>query len=229
MIALLPEYDIAFAKCLALYNKEEAEVLVKKNKKNILTLYLAALIFMVVAVILEGPKTIVPFALILLGIYSLKYSTIEQKLKKDREAVTDALPELMDRVILLLSAGMYIEGILEKIAADYGSENFLFKKLSELLVKAGESNKSIIYELSEYSVRTGIRELIRFSNILENNFHKGSDLLDKLEAEGALLWSGRRKKAEERAKKAETKLSFPLMLLLLSLITITSAPMLMSI
>ena len=226
---LLPNEDLALAKCLTLYNKDQAGLLIKKNRKTVKTLYLLALGFMLPAVIFEGITALFLFALIIFGIYKARYSTIDQQIKRDKEAITQALPELMDRVVLLMSAGMYIEGILEKIAEDYGSENFLFIKISELEESAKERNKSIVYELSEYSVKTGIRELIRFANILENNFHKGSDLMDKLEVEGALLWSDRRKKAEERAKKAETKLSFPLMLLLLSLITITSAPMMMSI
>lgn len=229
MIEFFPNKDVSSAKCSVLYNLEETDILEKKNGKNIKVLYLLSLVLMIPAVVLEGPEAILLFGMVFLGIYKFRYFIIERQIKKDKEAIVSALPELMDRVILLLSAGMYIEGIMEKIAKDGGNENILFGKITELLTKSKESNKSIIYELSEYSVRTGIRELIRFANILENNFHKGSDLVDKLEAEGALLWSGRRKIAEEHAKKAETKLSFPLMLLLLSLITITSAPMLMSI
>lgn len=226
---LLPDYQVALAKCSDLYTVDEAEVLIEKNMKNVKLLYLAALVFLVPTLVLEGLLALILFLAIVFAIYQSRYSAIDQQMKRDRDGIVDALPDLMDRVVLLLSAGMYIEGILEKIGTDYGSESFLFEKLAQLLVKAKERNRSIIYELSEYSVKTGVRELIRFANILENNFHKGSDLMDKLELEGALLWTGRRKRAEERAKKAETKLSFPLMLLLLSLITITSAPMIMSI
>ncbi|MDI9494554.1 MAG: bacterial type II secretion system protein F domain protein, partial [Bacillota bacterium] len=62
----------------------------------------------------------------------------------------------------------------------------------------------------------------------EDNINKGSSLAEKLEAEGTLLWMDRKKRAEERARLAETKLSFPLMLLLLSLMIITTAPILLS-
>ncbi len=41
------------------------------------------------------------------------------------------------------------------------------------------------------------------------------------------MWIGRKKKAEEKGKLAETKLTFPLMILLLVLIMITVAPALL--
>ncbi len=229
MKTILPEQTVAVNKCAGLYNSEEMAALLKENRKNIILLYLADMVFALISLILDGFQAAMPFLLILLVIYKMRYASIENRIKKDRQGISDALPLLMDRVVLLLSAGMYIEGALEKIATDFAGDNFLFAKLSEMLVKSRQSNKSIIFELSDFSVNAGLRELIRFSNILENNFNMGSDLIEKLEAEGALLWNDRIKRTEEKARKAETKLSFPLMLLLISLITITSAPMLMSI
>ena len=120
---------------------------------------------------------------------------------------------------------MFIEAAIIKIAED----NTTFIGLEELIVKSTESNSSLIHELSLYAIKTGVREFIRFATIVENNYDKGDDLVEKLEGEGMLLWIGKKKRVEEKAKLAGTKLSLPLMLLLMALIMITSAPMLLSI
>ena len=61
-------------------------------------------------------------------------------------------------------------------------------------------------------------------NIITDNQFKGVDLSDKLESERDLLWEQRKKLAEERGRAAETKMAFPLAILLLVLILITAAP-----
>ena len=75
-----------------------------------------------------------------------------------------------------------------------------------------------------FAQSTGIRELIRFASIVTDNVDKGSSLAEKLEQEAHLLRSGQRKRAEELGRLADTKLSFPLMILLLILILIAVAP-----
>ena len=42
-----------------------------------------------------------------------------------------------------------------------------------------------------------------------------------------LLWFSRKKRAAEKGRLAETKLTFPLMLLLLALVMVTTAPALL--
>ena len=52
-------------------------------------------------------------------------------------------------------------------------------------------------------------------------------MTEKLESESDILWTQRKKIAEEKGRIAETKLTFPLALLLLVLILITAAPAIM--
>ena len=68
----------------------------------------------------------------------------------------------------------------------------------------------------------------RFASIISENINKGSELVEKLESEGDMLWLNRKKRIEERAKLADTKLTLPLVILLITLITITIAPALIS-
>jgi tight adherence protein C len=90
------------------------------------------------------------------------------------------------------------------------------------------TNGVLAYELRKYAELSGIREMLRFAAIVNDNIDKGSTLAEKLEAESSLLWYNRKKKAEELGRLADTKLVLPLLILLLLLIMITIAPALMA-
>jgi hypothetical protein len=86
------------------------------------------------------------------------------------------------------------------------------------------ANTSLIAEFSGLAARSGQREVLRFSAILSDNIDKGSALADKLMQEEGMLRMIRKKRAEERGKIAETKLTFPMALQLGAIIIITVAP-----
>ena len=72
-----------------------------------------------------------------------------------------------------------------------------------------------------------IRELSRMVNLIRENRCAGSDLLEKLAAEGEALWLARKKRAEEKGRAAETKLAIPMSVTLLALVAVTAAPAMM--
>ena len=74
-----------------------------------------------------------------------------------------------------------------------------------------------------------MKELVRISNIINDNVNKGVELTAKLQAESEMLWLNRKKSCEERGRLAETKLTLPLIIFLMVLIVITVAPALLEI
>ena len=72
-----------------------------------------------------------------------------------------------------------------------------------------------------------ITELSRLISIILESRERGTDLREKLRAEGEMLWEKRKKQAEELGKKADTKLAIPLGMMLISLLLVTAAPALM--
>ena len=69
-----------------------------------------------------------------------------------------------------------------------------------------------------------VKELSRVTGILLESRDKGIDIWDRLAQEGETLWENRRQRALEKIKLTESKMSFPLGLLLIALIIITAAP-----
>lgn len=173
-------------------------------------------------------------------VYMARYSQIDKELKVAAESVYRDLPDFIHKLVLLLNAGLVMNTALLKIAGDYerqqqeqgslgqeGGRRYFYEELREIKKRVYETKTPILYELKEFAQRTGIRELIRIVAIISDNEHKGNTLAEKLETEGELLWISRKKQAEEKGKLAETKLTFPLMLLLIILVAITIAPAMM--
>ena len=183
--------------------------------------------------------TIILYFVILLIIYMKRYDPINKEVKEAKNSITKELPELINKLVLLLNAGLVVSTAISKIVSDYESYygtdknrriregKYLYEELLDIQYKVNQSNVSLINELREFAQRSGVRDFVRLTAIISDNWNKGSTLAEKLETESVLLWNSRKKLAEERGRLAETKLTFPLMILLMVLIMVTIAPALM--
>ncbi|WP_324823845.1 immunoglobulin-like domain-containing protein [Sinanaerobacter sp. ZZT-01] len=169
--------------------------------------------------------------LLLFLIYKKRYYRMEREIQNYRESMKKEYPDFINKVVLLLNAGLVITSALERIALDAKEkkDHPLMEAIGEISDNVRESNASFSKELKLFARRSGIRELMRFAAIVCENLEKGSSLAEKLEAEGDLLWMTRKKQVEEEGRKVETKLILPLMILLLILVLITISPVLIEI
>jgi hypothetical protein len=176
------------------------------------------------------------FLITVLIAYMKRYDRINKEIREAEESIEKDLPEFINKLVLLLNAGLVVSAAFSKIAADYEmlyhsgnpekqrKRRYLYEELLGMEKRVERSNASLIRELKEFSRRCGVREMVRLTAVISDNWNKGSTLAEKLEGESELLWIGRKKRAEEKGRLAETKLTFPLMILLLVLIMITIAP-----
>ncbi len=177
------------------------------------------------------------FLLLILGFFLVwrsRFQLVRSDIRKEREEMAREFPDFLNRLVLLLSAGMVTQAALERISEDYRSQRGgKIKPLYEAILLMEDSilqtNAPLSQELIKLAKQSGLRELARFSSIVSDNLNKGSGLTDKLAAESELLWMNRKKKAQEQGRLAETKLTLPLMILLVILIVLTTAPALMDI
>lgn len=165
-------------------------------------------------------------------IYRERNSVVRKKAAIDRESVLSQLPGFINRLVLLLNAGMVINSAFEKaveegVAGCKDSSDFFYGNMNAIHVSMNKTNGSMGKELKDFARRSGVQELMRISNIINDNLSKGTELTHKLQSESELLWMGRKKRCEEMGKLAETKLTLPLLLFLLVLIVITIAPALL--
>lgn len=179
------------------------------------------------------------FLIAVMIVYLKRYGPIDKEIREAKESIVRDLPEFINKLVLLLNAGLVVSAAFTKITRDYEAfyhtgtpdkrrkKRYLYEVLLEMEKRVSRSNTSLIRELREFSQRCGVREMVRLTAVISDNWNKGSTLAEKLEGEGALLWTARKKCAEEKGRLAETKLTFPLMILLIILIMITIAPAMM--
>lgn len=182
----------------------------------------------------EKKREIEPIAAILmilplgmLFLYRDKQQKIMRARKKQIDEIRKGLPAFQDQLLLLLSSGLIFHDAFVRIAESFQKrlrKDALQKLIIEVVCVNRETGASLITVLDHHARELGVREFSRMVTIIVENQNKGVDLREKLESESAILWTQRKKLAEERGKAAETKLSFPLAILLMVLIVITASP-----
>jgi hypothetical protein len=165
-----------------------------------------------------------------LFLYRSRYSRIDKQIKAARRSMIKDFPEFIDKLLLMLTAGLVVSAAISRIAADYerrkgdGKPRRLYEELAAIRQRVENTNASLTVELNHMAARSGIRELMRFAAVVSDIIDKGSALSEKLKAEGELVWKLRKKDMEEAGRLAETKMILPMTLTLLVLILITMAP-----
>lgn len=181
----------------------------------------------------KKPKNFKPVSTLLLlpMILFFFYRNEKEKEAKQKtlkmESVKQSLPAFNNQMLLLLHSGMIFSDAFDTISEGYAvreKSGYFGEVIWNLYQRSRESEKSTVTLLEECAKQMGSREFSRFVSIVADNQYKGVNLTEKLEEESRLLWDQRKKLAEEKGRMTETKLSFPLAVLLLVLILITASP-----
>jgi hypothetical protein len=165
-----------------------------------------------------------------LFVYRNRYRGMDKAVAEMREGIKRDFPDFLAKLLLLLNAGLVVTAAVGKIADDYnerrrpGEEKVFFEELLGMEDRIRGANTSLTAEFAGLAARSGQREVMRFSAILADNIDKGSALAEKLMQEEGMLRAMRKKRAEEKGRLAETKLTFPMALQLGAIIIITVAP-----
>jgi len=178
------------------------------------------------------PLLIISALLAVAVIYCSRYTRIKKMEEYAKDSIIRELPEFINRLVLLLNAGLVLTSAFARITEGCeagGKEgiSYFYSQLNQIGRSMRETNGSMALELQEFAARSGVRELMRVSGIISDNIDKGAGLVEKLRIESELLWMTKKKIAEGKGRLSETKLTFPLVILLLVLIMITIAPALM--
>lgn len=183
------------------------------------------------------PKTntvaIVILIMLLTGVlYKERFSELRKQEEANRESVLRQLPGFINRIVLLLNAGMVLSSafgraVEESTKSSDTKDDYFYDNLRKIYVSMNSANGSMNKEFMLFAKRSGVKELMRVSNIINDNVSKGTALTHKLKSEGDMLWLARKKRCEELGRLAETKLTLPLVIFLVVLIVITIAPALL--
>lgn len=165
----------------------------------------------------------IPFAL---------YKELDRRIKRKKQSIVLELPELLNRMTLLLNAGETVQGALLKCAANrFGSTGATVADKSPLqkeiaLLVSGLHNREPFHLLMErLSKRCAVQEVTVFTTTVLMNYKRGGDsFVLALKGLSGEMWERRKALTRMLGEEASSKLIFPMLLIFLVVMTIVAAP-----
>jgi tight adherence protein C len=187
---------------------------------------LAGLVLTLIIGCVSYPDTaFIFFSLGLQGaIFYFADSELRDRVKKRRMQIRLEFPDFVNKLTLLINAGMNIPRALEKIARDKNSDSPFYRELNVVLVDMA-SGKSEIKALEEFSRRCRTPEIMKFVSVILQNIRKGSsELVPILRLLSVESWELRKNTAKRLGEEASTKLLFPMMIMFIAILIIVVTP-----
>ncbi|MBR6473115.1 MAG: type II secretion system F family protein [Firmicutes bacterium] len=168
------------------------------------------------------------------SVLSSEKSRIRKEKEKQREDIIKGLPSFINQLLLLMDTGLIITEAFRRIAREYErlppeQSSYFTSSVAEILENSEKSGENVLNGFYAFAGRSDVKELIRTANFLYENKNRGTEIWDRLSDLADDLWEERKHLCMERIKVSETRMSFPLGIMLISLLLMTSAPALMQI
>lgn len=167
-----------------------------------------------------------------LGIFPLAKERERQAEQKRFLQMQKDYPDIVQKLILFLRAGLSIRMAVEKLAKDYlvrkEEEQNVIRYAYEEIVKTWGEMEGGVYEKEAYERfgrRCGLAEYKALSVLLVQNLKKGNQsILELLEREAVCAGKERLRRARIQGEEASTKLLLPMILQLFVVLIILMVP-----
>lgn len=149
---------------------------------------------------------------------------LNNKIEERRTAIMIEFPEFINKLLLLVNAGMTISKAWEKIVEDNRKPTPLYEELNMSLaeIRAGKP-EAAAYE--DFARRCKVKEIIKFVSIIVLNLKKGgSEVVPALREQSDECWEMRKATARRLGEKASSKLMLPMAIMLVGIIMIVALP-----
>lgn len=160
-------------------------------------------------------------ALTAVALYQIKDYELHRQVLLKQEEMSACYPEIVNRLVLYIGAGMTVRNAWRKIALDFkknkGNEKRKGYIYQEMLFACyemdGGASEGEAYE--RFGRRCGLQQYVKLSTLLVQNLQKGnSTMLAQLKEEAETAFTERMNQARKKGEEAGTKLLMPMMLLL---------------
>lgn len=158
------------------------------------------------------------------GIFYFSDNELDQRIKKRRMIIRTDFPDFLNRLILLINAGMTISKAWEKVVMDNKKESILYEELRLVLtdIKGGMPEHRA-YE--NFAKRCRTPEVTRVVSVILQNLRKGSsDIVSLLRIYANDCWEMRKSTARKLGEEASTKMLLPMMLMFFAILLIVATP-----
>lgn len=220
-------YDrMLYSKLAELYGTREARHFIKIHLANKIVLILLCVEFILIVgtfAVLDGSFLIFACSLIISVLYFVDFE-LKKRINDRRRAIQVDFPDFLNRLILLVNAGMTISRAWEKAVSDSNRTSPLYDELRKVLAEI-RSGKPELRAYADFAKRCSTPEITRFVSVMIQNIRKGnSELVSILRVQSNDCWQMRKNLAKKLGEEASTKMIFPLMLMFTGILLIVITP-----
>lgn len=222
---------------LYINNRNEAVIreFWKRLIKNTLLGIAAGAVIIMYMVMCDRSNIMLYVVITCVVIYIIPYSAVngvKSKSEKRRSQMLLDYPELIDRLSMLVGAGLSVKGCFFKLAREYEAKkklgligyHYLYEEVT-YMVKQLENGRAEAPVYEEFGKRSGILSYMKLSTMLVQNLKKGnSDMLDKLRLTSLDALGERKNAMKQMGEKASSKLLMPMMLQFIMILVIIMYP-----
>ena len=167
------------------------------------------------------------------GIYFGQDRELDKAVKKRERDMLLSYPEIVNKLTLLLGAGMTVRAAFEKVAADHFKNGRTDHALvyDEMLITVNrmKSGMSEFDAYVDFGKRCSVKRYTKLGALLSQNLKKGSQgLLQILEEESKDAFEDRKANARKLGEEAGTKLLAPMGMMLMVVMIVVIVPAFLS-
>ncbi|UPK45337.1 type II secretion system F family protein [Paenibacillus pabuli] len=153
------------------------------------------------------------------------YKDLNTKMQRRDQDILMELPELLNRIVLLVGAGETVQRSIVHCVASQGERDHPL--YNELRKTVGDWNNGYSFQQSfeQFSRRCGVQEVTIFTTTMLLNFRRGGgDFVLALRDLSHVLWEKRKAVSRAKGERASSKLVFPMVLIFFSIVVMIGAP-----
>lgn len=153
---------------------------------------------------------------------------LKNRVKKRRLEIQLEFPDFINKLTLLLNAGLTMSKAWEKISVDCDKGGDFYAEIDRTVYEI-KSGKNESEAFGEFAKRVKTPEISRLmSTIVQNTKRGGTQLVLALRLQSNECWEMRKNAIKRLGEEASTKLLFPMMIMFFAIIIIVVTPAIIS-
>jgi tight adherence protein C len=213
-----------------IYGQEYAAFYIRIFHANKIVVIAILIISQLMSGVLSGfNSTLFIYVLLLFSIVIISDDLkLKSDVKKRRLQIQMEFPDFVNKLTLLLNAGLPMSKAWEKISIDYDGKGYFYSEVFKTVcdIKSGK-NETEAY--GEFAKRAKTAEISRLmSTLVQNTKRGGNGLVLSLRLQSNECWEMRKNAVRKLGEEASTKLLFPMMIMFLAVIIIVITPAIIS-
>ena len=219
------------AKLRELGGRSDAREMLKIHLANKIVMMLGAMTF----ITFIGSQAEIDFSFLIFAagfealIFYFTDKQIETKVKNRRRSMQLEFPVFLNKLTLLINAGMTVSAAIRKIIRENKKDCPLYEELLKATNEI-DAGKSEVSSYEDFAARCRLQEAAMFVTALVQNIRKGnSELVSILSIQSNTCWENRKNIARKLGEEASTKLVLPMMIIFVAIIIMVMTPAIMQI